>query len=82
MKIITRLRRYEIRFGWTLWLQTSSPVVVKHFLFIWFIKKLKPTDVDKKPQVLPGTEMMYEGRRYMYLKADSNIAKGSMVKRC
>lgn len=77
-----RIGRYKISFGWTLWLQTYRPTIVRHFLFIWLIKEAKPTDVDKKPQFLPGTEMDYEGHRYMYVRGKDQILKDSGVSRC
>lgn len=71
--------RYTIAFGWTFWIQTQVPTMVRHFLFIWFFKEARPEDIDKEPQFPPGTRMVYEGQKFRYLKAEHNMNKGEIV---
>ncbi|GAH45297.1 unnamed protein product, partial [marine sediment metagenome] len=55
--------------------------VRRYLRFIWIIKEIRPTDIDKKRQFLPGTKMTYEGRRYHYYKAGEDINVGDNVKK-
>lgn len=74
-----RLGRYEIHFGPVIQFQTKMPVTVRHFLWFWFIREARPTDVDKKPRFPDHTEMEYGGRHYRYFKANKDMKRGEVV---
>ena len=81
-----RIGRYEIAFGRSSFQRIAAdwmlhPFRVWHFLWFWFIKKARPTDIDKKQQYPTGTPLEYEGIRYHYYKAKEDIDKGVYVGR-
>ena len=80
-----RILRYGIAFSRVLWFQTQVPTRVWHFLCFWFLKEVRPQDIDvdridKKQQFPIDTLMEYEGRVYRYWKADRDYKKGEVVR--
>ncbi|GAI73200.1 unnamed protein product [marine sediment metagenome] len=73
-----KIGRYEIKFGKYVWIQTRAPTTVRHFLFFWLFKEARPRpwDIDKKQKFTPGTGMEYEGTKYRYYRAGSDISVG------
>lgn len=77
-----KIGRYGIAFGRVLRLQAEVPTKVRHFLWFWFLKEARSTDVDKKqefPLGFPGTTMIEDGRRYRYFKAEKGYKAGQVV---
>jgi len=74
-----KIGRYGIAFGRVAWFQTKVPTSVRHFLWFWFLKEARPSDVDREPKFPVGTLMQYEGRRYWYWKAPEAVEKGTLV---
>ncbi|GAI84068.1 unnamed protein product [marine sediment metagenome] len=75
-----KIGRYEIKFGKYVWFQTRVPTRIRHFLWFWFLKEARPTDVDKNQEFPTGTPMVYEGRRYRYWgPAPQDIDRGEVV---
>lgn len=71
--MIVRFGRCRIIFGRYSQLQSSTPVMALHFLWFWFVKEVRPTDISKKQQFPLGTLMQYEGRKYYYYRAGKDI---------
>ena len=73
--------RYRVYFTRYPWIQTHVPTIVKRFLFmtICIETEARPTDDDKVKQFPLGTKMVFEGRKYYYCRAKSDIKEGSMV---
>ncbi len=68
-----RIGRYQIKLGRCTWMQVYVPTRIWGFLFIWVLKKAHPLDVDRKPQFLLSTKMVYEGVTYKYYRAGESI---------
>jgi len=76
---VRKVGRYRIAFGPVLWFQTKAPVRICRFLWFWFIREVRPQDIDKKRRFPIGTIMEYEGRPYYYAKAGKDIIAKQVV---
>lgn len=73
-----KIGRYGVALGPVVWFQTKVPTRLWHFLCFWFIKEVRPSDIDpfsmtKKQQFPLGTQMEQEGREYRYWKASEGV---------
>ncbi|MBA7645461.1 hypothetical protein ES703_53219 [subsurface metagenome] len=79
-----KIRRYGIAFGRDSFRRVAAnwiphPFRVWRFLCFYIFKEARPQDIDKKQQFPLGTPMEYEGLRYHYYKAGSDIVVGPVI---
>lgn len=71
--------RYRISFHLAFWFQTHVPTTVRRYGPLWVFREARPTDVDKDKRFDICTSMVWEGRRYLYWRAPSDVPAGHVV---